>query len=139
MKKFILRIAWPIAITLNSQPATINQVTTSPKAWRYEYNEICFFNNLPKKCAVNFGYVIPLTSGSDVDIYWQDGQTTSIKYAEHDGPLEKGAKALINGKYRGTVSRIFNITRAGKEIDNHAEIRVSNGDTLSYQYIAENE
>ena len=103
--------------------------------YRWGYNQICFFNNTPKKCTVNHGYRIPLVKGSDVDVYWEDGDVTTIRYLNSNGPLKKGAKVLVNDQSTGIVVSIFNNTRGGKVIDNFAKIQSSTGNTFAYQYI----
>lgn len=113
--------------------ATANQAPSY--SWDYEYNQICFFNNTPKKCAVNHGYRIPLTKGSDVDIHWLDGQVTTVRYLNSNRALRNGSKVLINGKASGTIVSIFNNTRGGKDIDNYAKIQSSTGNSFAYQYI----
>jgi len=104
-------------------------------SWEYGYDQICFFNNTPKKCAVNHGYRIPLARGSDVDIHWLDGQLTTVNYLNSNGPLRKGSKVVINGKSSGIVVSIFNNTRGGKEIDNYVKIKSSTGNSFAYQYM----
>ena len=104
-------------------------------SWEYGYNQICFFNNIPKKCAVNHGYRIPLVKGSDVDVFWEDGQVTTIRYLNSNGPLKTGETVIVNGKSRGAIVSIFSNTRGGKEIDNYAKIQSSTGNSFAYQYI----
>lgn len=124
------------AVALAIGTITLAVVSQPPSwAWEYGYDQICFFNNTPKKCAVNHGYRIPLAKGSNVDIHWSDGQVTTVQYLNSDGPLRKGSKVLINGKSRGAVVSIFNNTRGGKEIDNYAKIQSSTGNSFAYQYI----
>ena len=127
MKKALLVVAGLIFSVSNGQPKA--------HAWEYGYEQICFFNGSPRRCAVNHGYRIPLAKGSNVDIHWEDGQITTIRYASNNGPLSRGDKVIINGKINGIVADIFNNTRGGREIDNYAKIKSDSGNTFAYQYI----
>jgi len=127
MKKYLSLIAGSIAIAACSLlPA---------KSWDYGYDQICFFNNSAKRCAVNHGYRVPLAKGSNVDIHWEDGQVTTVRYLNASGPLKKSDRVLINGSSSGVVIGIFNNTRGGREIDNYAKVKSSTGNTFAYQYI----
>ena len=104
-------------------------------SWKNGYEQICYFNNSPKRCAVNHGYMVPLTRGSDVDIYWEDGQVTTVKYPENNNPIQVGSKVLINASARGHVAKIFNNTRGGNTIDEYITISSPTGNTFAFQYI----
>jgi hypothetical protein len=84
---------------------------------------------------VNHGYRVPLAKGSNVDIHWEDGQVTTVRYLNASGPLQKGSRVTINGKSSGVVVGIFNNTRGGREIDNYLKVKSSTGNTFAYQYI----
>ena len=65
----------------------------------------CLFNGAERSCEGNSGLGrTPLSKGSDLDIYWGDGEVTTIKFlARKNGPTSKGDPVLINGKTRGVV------------------------------------
>ena len=140
MKKANALALGSIALAISSQAPAWSGEYTQRWAWeqvkyRWGYNQICFFNNTPKKCTVNHGYRIPLVKGSDVDVYWEDGDVTTILYLNSNGPLKKGAKVLVNDQSSGTVVSIFNNTLGGKVIDSYAKIQSSTGNIFAYQYI----
>ena len=127
MKKAVALALGTITLVIGSQAPVCS--------WQYGSDQICFFNNTPKKCAVNHGYRIPLAKGSNVEIHWSDGQVTTVRYLNSNGPLRRGSKVLVNGKSSGAIVSIYNNTRGGKEIDNYAKIQSSTGNSFAYQYI----
>ena len=104
-------------------------------AFDNRYEQICYFNDSPKNCWVNHGYRVPLTKGSNVDIHWQDGQITTLRYINTNAPLKKGDRVIVNSQFKGHVSGFFNNTRKGAEIDNYVRIKSSSGNSFSFQYI----
>ena len=57
---------------------------------------MCTFNGKPNQCEINQGHRTPLTRGSDLDIRWEDGEVTTIKYLNQD-------KVILNGKTTGRI------------------------------------
>ena len=70
-----------------------------------EVNAQCLFNGEQKACKGNSGLGRKLLSkGSDLDIYWGDGELTTIKFlSKKNGPASKGDPIIINGKSKGWV------------------------------------
>lgn len=68
-------------------------------------NAQCLFNGAQRACTGNAGFGrAPLSKGSDLDIYWGDGEVTTIRFlSKKDGPSSKGDPVLINGKTKGWV------------------------------------
>lgn len=57
---------------------------------------MCTFNGKPNQCKINQGHRTPLTRGSDLDIRWEDGELTTIKYLNQE-------KIILNGKTNGRI------------------------------------
>lgn len=104
------------------------------------YYKVCFFNDAPRKCAVDHGYrrgiKVSLADRSDNEIHWEDGHVTTVRYLERNYP-KVGSDVVINGNTNGTVIGIFNLTPRKREIDNYVKIKSSTGNTFAYQYIYE--
>jgi len=68
-------------------------------------NADCLFNGAQKTCEGNSGLGrTPLSKGSDLDIYWGDGEVTTIRFlSRKNGPASKGDPVVINGKIKGWV------------------------------------
>lgn len=68
-------------------------------------NAMCLFNGAQRACEGNAGFGrTPLSKGSDLDIYWGDGEVTTIRFlSKKNGPASKGDPVVINGKTKGWV------------------------------------
>ena len=66
-------------------------------------NAMCHFNGAQRACRGNSGLGrTPLSKGSDLDIYWADGQVTTIRFlSKKNGPASNGDPVVINGKTNG--------------------------------------
>ena len=71
-----------------------------------------------------------LTKGSDLDIYWGDGEVTTIKFlSRKNGPASKGDPVIINGKSKGWVMYNRDIRLGVFELG----FKSSTGNTFSVQ------
>ena len=65
-----------------------------------QVNAACLFNGETRDCrGVTGRGRTPLSKGSDLDILWEDGEVTTIKYL-HEGATYP-QKVLINGSING--------------------------------------
>ena len=96
-----------------------------------EVNAQCLFNGEQKSCTGNSGLGRTLlTKGSDLDIYWGDGEVTTIKFlSRKNGPASKGGPVIINGKSKGWVMYNRDIRLGVFELG----FKSSTGNTFSVQ------
>ena len=96
-----------------------------------EVNAQCLFNGEQKSCTGNSGLGRTLlTKGSDLDIYWGDGEVTTIKFlSRKNGPASKGDPVIINGKSKGWVMYNRDIRLGVFELG----FKSSTGNTFSVQ------
>ena len=65
-----------------------------------QVNAACLFNGETRDCrGVTGRGRTPLSKGSDLDILWEDGEVTTIKYLQEGGSYPQ--KVLINGSTNG--------------------------------------
>ena len=96
-----------------------------------EVNAQCLFNGEQKSCTGNSGLGRTLlTKGSDLDIYWGDGEVTTIKFlSKKNGPISNGDPVIINGKSKGWVMYSRDIRPGVFELG----FKSSTGNTFSVQ------
>ena len=93
-----------------------------------EYRETCYFQGSSRNCNVSTGHVKPLRPGSDVEIYWEDGQVTTVKWIFED-PLRAGERVLINGQTTGRIA-----DSAYSRGVNYIAILSASGNTVSFSF-----
>ena len=95
----MINIVKRISISVILCAAHLQQPTLANDA---EFHQTCYLNKLPEKCWVNIGHMKPISKGNDIDIYWKNGRTTTIKLLDNNwGP---GGRVLLNGKSRGKIT-----------------------------------
>lgn len=93
------------------------------------YKDTCYFNNQRRRCTVITwkGRTQPI-KGSDIDILWEDGEVTTVKFLG-PGPLAKGGKVLLNGSTPATNEGISLMNAL-----NMIRIRSSTGNTIRFRW-----
>lgn len=93
------------------------------------YKDTCYFNNHRRRCTVITwkGRTQP-TKGSDIDILWEDGEVTTVKFLG-TGPLVKGSKILLN---RSTLATNEGISLMNAL--NMIRIRSSTGNIIRFRW-----
>ena len=77
-----------------------NQYTDRSK-YPYDYKSICYFNKTRRRCTVmNSRGRYNLSKNNHVEILWEDGEVTTMRYLE---PPKKGAKVLLNNDTPGII------------------------------------